>query len=84
MTNLRRGMFAALALALIGLPSAAFAEFKPSAALRSACMNDAFKLCSSSLGSMDRLLACLQEKKSQASAKCQAQYDAETKTAEKK
>jgi hypothetical protein len=33
---------------------------------------------------MDRLLACLQEKKSQASAKCQAQYDAETKTAEKK
>ena len=83
MTNLRRGIFAALALAVVVLPSAAFAEFKPSAALRSACMNDAFKLCSSSLGSMDRLLGCLQEKKSQASPKCQAQYDAESKTAAK-
>jgi cysteine rich repeat protein len=84
MTNLRHGMFAALALAVVVLPSSAFAEFKPSPALRSACMNDAFKLCSSSLGSMDRVLACLSEKKSQTSPKCQAQYEAETKTAAKK
>ena len=33
---------------------------------------------------MDGVFACLQEKKSQASAKCQAQYDAESKTAAKK
>jgi hypothetical protein len=33
---------------------------------------------------MDGIFACLQEKKSQASAKCQAQYDAESKTAAKK
>ena len=60
------------------------AEFKPSAELRSACMNDAFKLCSASLFSMDSLLACLQAKKSQASPQCQAKYDAESKTAARK
>ena len=84
MTNMRRGMFAALALVLSGLPTAAFAEFKPSAELRSACMSDVFKLCSAHVGSMDGIFACLQEKKSQASAKCQAQYDSESKTAAKK
>jgi hypothetical protein len=83
MTNMRRGLFA-LALVLSGLPTAALAEFKPSAELRSACMSDVFKLCSAHLASMDGVFTCLQEKKSQASAKCQAQYDAESKTAGKK
>ncbi len=80
MTNIRRGMFA-VALVLSGLPTAALAEFKPSAALRSACMGDVMKLCTAYLSSIDRVVACLQEKKSQASARCRAQYDAEVKTA---
>jgi hypothetical protein len=80
MTNFRRGVFAALALVVSGLPGAAFADFKPSAQLRSACMSDAMRLCSSSLTSMSSLLACMQAKKSQASAGCQAAFDAEAKT----
>jgi hypothetical protein len=84
MTNLRRGLFAAFALVLVGLPNAALAEFKPSAELRSACMGDVFKLCSAHLLNMDTLFACLVAKKSEASPKCQAQYDLESKAAAKK
>jgi hypothetical protein len=84
MTNLRRGLFAALALVIVGLPTAAFAEFKPSAELRSACMSDVFKLCSSHLLNMDSVVACLQQRKAEASPKCRAQYDAESKTAAQK
>jgi hypothetical protein len=84
MTNFRRGLFAVLALAISGLPSAAFADFKPSAQLRSACMSDAMRLCSSSLTSMSSLLNCMQAKKSQASARCQAAYDAENQTVARK
>jgi len=84
MTNLRRGIFAALALVLSGLPSAAFAEFKPSAELRSVCMSDAFKLCGEHLPNMDRILTCMQAKKSEASPRCRAQFDAESRTAAKK
>jgi hypothetical protein len=84
MTNVRLGIFAALALVLSGLPTAAVAEFKPSAELRSACRGDAIKLCSAHLSSMDGILSCLQAKKSQASRRCQAQYDAETKTTARK
>lgn len=81
MNALRNKVIAAVGLAVLALPSTAFAEFKPSAELRSACMSDAMKLCSSSLFSMDSLHACLQQKKSQASSKCQAQYDADSKKA---
>jgi hypothetical protein len=84
MTNLRRGLFAALALALVGLPNAAFAEFKPSAELRSACMSDVFRLCSAHLLNMDSVQACLLQRKAEASPKCQAAYEAESKTAAKK
>jgi hypothetical protein len=84
MNTTRNKVIAALGFACLVLPSTALAEFKPSAELRSACMNDAFKLCSSSLFSMDSLLACLQAKKSQASPQCQAKYDAESKETAKK
>jgi hypothetical protein len=84
MNTTRNKVIAALGFALLALPSTALAEFKPSAELRSACMSNAFKLCSASLSSMDSLLACLQAKKSQASPQCQAKYDAESKTAAKK
>ena len=77
MTNLRRGVFVVLALVVSGLPGTAFADFKPSAQLRSACMSDAMRLCRNSFTSMSSLLACMQAKKSQAGARCQAAYDAE-------
>jgi hypothetical protein len=84
MHTIRNGMLAAVGLAVLALPTTAFAEFKPSAELRSACMGDVFKLCSASLFSMDSVAACLQAKKSQASQQCQAQYEAETKAASQK
>ena len=77
MNTKRNGMIAAVGLALLILPSAAFAGFKPSAALQSACRGDAFRLCSGSLTSIDSVVACLRQKKSQATPGCQAQYDAE-------
>jgi hypothetical protein len=80
MNTTRNGIVGAICFVLLAAPSTAFAEFKPSAALRSACMADVFKLCSASLPSMDSVHACLKAKKLQASAKCQAQYDAEMKT----
>jgi hypothetical protein len=84
MTNLRCGVFAVFALVISGLPSAALADFKPSAQLRSACMSDAMRLCRNSLTSMSSLLACMQAKKSQASAGCQAAYDAEAQAVARK
>jgi hypothetical protein len=84
MDTIRNAMIAALGFALLALPSAASAEFKPSAELRSACMGDAFKLCSTSLFNMDSLLACLQAKKSEATPRCREQYDAESKAAAQK
>ena len=80
----KNGVTAALGFAILALPASAYAEFKPSAALQSACRADAFKLCSTSLFSMDSVVACLRAKKSQASQRCQAQYDAESKSAESK
>lgn len=59
-------------LRALGRPAAALAEFKPSAALKSACRAAVFKLCSFSLFSMDGIHACLKAKKLQTSAQCQA------------
>jgi hypothetical protein len=77
-------VIAVVGLTIVALPSTARSEFKPSAELRSACMGDAMKLCSASLFNMDSLHSCMQAKKSRASPKCQAQYDAESKTATKR
>jgi hypothetical protein len=54
----KNGVTAALGFAILALPASAYAEFKPSAALQSACRADAFKLCSTSLSSMDSVVAC--------------------------
>jgi hypothetical protein len=83
MNIIRNGIVGAICLGALAAPCAALADFKPSAKLRSACMSDVFKLCGSSLPNMDKVHACLTAKKSQASAKCQAQYEAEAKTAAK-
>jgi hypothetical protein len=83
MINIRHGLFVVLALVLSGLSTAAYAEFKPSAALRSACMNDAFKLCGQHLPNMDKIQSCLLSKMSETSAGCRSQYEADMKTAKK-
>jgi len=83
MNTIRNRVFGFVGLALALLPTAAIAEFKPSAELRSACMGDAIKLCSASLFNMDSLHACLMAKKSEVSPGCRAQYDAESKNAAK-
>ena len=49
MNRIRNTTIAAIGCALLALPSVAFAGFKPSAALQSACRGDAFRLCSGSL-----------------------------------
>jgi hypothetical protein len=83
MTNIGRGTFALLALTLSWLPTAAVAEFKPSAELQSACRSDAFKLCKPYLMNMDKVTACLTAKKAEANPRCRAQYELEMKSAKK-
>jgi hypothetical protein len=59
MNNIRKnGVTAALDFAILALPASAYAELKPSAALQSACRADAFKLCSTSLFSINSVVAC--------------------------
>ena len=85
MNTIRKNVIAAVSFALLASSTtSAFAEFKPSATLQATCMPDVFRLCSSSLFSMDSVIACLREKKSQAIAACQAKYDEESKAAEPK
>ena len=79
MNTMRNFIIPAIGFALLVSPSAASAGFAPSAALQSACRGDAFRLCSGSLTSMASVIACLQQKKSQASPKCKAQYDAKSR-----
>jgi hypothetical protein len=83
METIRNGVIGAVGFVLVAFPTMA-AEFKPSAALFSACRGDAIRLCSTSLMSMDSVAACLKANKSAVSVQCQAQYDAESKTAAKK
>ena len=73
----------AVGIALVAFPTMASADFKPSAALFSACRSDAIRLCYG-LMSMDAVASCLKSKRSATSARCRAQYDAETKVGLKK
>ncbi len=83
MNTIRKNVIATVGLALLAsTTTSAFAEFK--ATLQATCMPDVFRLCSSSLLSINSVIACFREKKSQASAACQARYDEESKGAEPK
>ena len=75
MLTVRRGIFGALVLLSL-LPTAAVAEFKPTAAQRAACGGDAMRLCSAHLANMDRVLGCLTANKSQLSDGCRKAHDA--------
>ena len=83
MNTKRNAFIGAVGIALLAFPSMASADFKPSAALFSACRSDAIKLCYG-LMSMDAVASCLKSKRSATSARCRAQYDAETKVGLKK
>ena len=75
MLTVRRGIFGALVLLSL-LPTAAAAEFKPTAEQRAACGGDAVRLCRAHFPSMDRILGCLTANKSQLSAGCRKAHDA--------
>jgi hypothetical protein len=75
MSTVRHGILGALVLVSL-LPTAASAEFKPTAAQRAACTGDAMKFCSAHFANMDRVLACLTANKSQLSADCRKTHPA--------
>ena len=75
MKNVRT--IAILALAFTGLSTAAFAE--PSAALRSACMSDAMRLCSQFVPDVERITACMIKQRIRLSPPCRAVFTAPPK-----
>jgi hypothetical protein len=75
MLTVCRGIFGTLVLLSL-LPTAASAEFKPTAAQRAACASDVMKLCMAHYPNGDRVLACLTANKSQLSPACRKAHDA--------
>jgi hypothetical protein len=77
MTKIRNGL---VGIAIIGsflgmISSAAFAEPVPTAAERSACTSDAFRMCFASIPNQPAVIACLKSKKSQLSPTCRQLFD---------
>ena len=76
MIRIRTAPFAALALLLCALPTAAPASVsKPTAEERAACMGDAMTLCIAAIPNRARIASCLASKMSQLSPRCRAQFD---------
>jgi hypothetical protein len=76
MIKIRTAPFAALALLLCALPTAAPASVsKPTAEERAACMGDAMTLCIAAIPNRARIASCLASKMSQLSPRCRAQFD---------
>ena len=76
MIRIRTASFAALALLLCALPTAALASVsKPTAEERAACMGDAMTLCITAIPNRARIASCLASKMSQLSPRCRAQFD---------
>ena len=63
-----------LALALVSYSTSSFAL--GTAEEREACTPDVFKLCSSEIPNVDKIIACMKKKKSQLSPKCKAVFNA--------
>ncbi len=71
--------FIALAAAVIVAVSAcstAFAENRGTAKQRAACTPDVFRLCYSSIPSVNAIIACMQQKKDQLSPDCREVFSA--------
>jgi len=76
MIRIRTASFAALALLLCALPTAALASVsKPTAEERAACMGDAFSLCLAAIPNKARVASCLASKMSQLSPRCRSQFE---------
>jgi len=78
MTLIRAALFGTALVATLIASSAAFAQGTPEQ--RSACMGDAFRLCSSEIPSVEKVTACLKANYSKVSPACKA---AAAKTASK-
>jgi hypothetical protein len=76
MTKIRSGLLGAIIVGSLFsfFSTASFAEVKPTAEQRSACMGDVFSMCSFAIPNNDRIFACLVSKKSQLSPGCRAQF----------
>jgi hypothetical protein len=70
-----RNTLCAAALVCSVFSTGAFAGFNPTPAEKSDCMSDVMSLCSYAIPSMDRIGACLTEKKDQLSPVCRAHFD---------
>jgi hypothetical protein len=66
-----RGFLAAVALAL----TVSFAGAAGTDAERSACTPDVFRLCSSDIPNVQRIVACLQRERTKLSPACRATFD---------
>ena len=76
MIRIRTAPFAALALLLCALPTAASASVsKPTAEERGACMGDAISLCLAAIPNKARIASCLVSKMSQLSPRCRSQFE---------
>jgi hypothetical protein len=62
-----------IALCAISVPTASFAL--GTAEERNACTGDVFRLCSSEIPNVDRIVACLKSKKANLSTACQSVFD---------
>jgi hypothetical protein len=67
-----------LALALVSYSTSSFAL--GTAEEREACTPDVFRLCSSEIPNVDKIIACMKTKKSQLSPKCKAVFNAPAST----
>jgi hypothetical protein len=56
------------------VPSASYADPKPTAEQYNACVGDVLGMCSHALPSADRIVSCLASKKAQLSPACRAQF----------
>jgi hypothetical protein len=74
--NFRRICFAGIAIWQIAVPTASFALGTDSE--RAACTPDVFRLCSSEIPNVDRIVACMRAKKASLSPACRLVFDKRT------
>jgi hypothetical protein len=69
-----RGVIVVLALSLLGASSAVAQEYRGTADQQSACMSDVFRLCSSDIPDVSRIVACLKRERPHLSDGCRAVF----------
>src|SRR5437588_8536857 len=68
------GAIALLAVTLLGASSASAQEYRGTAEQQSACMSDVFRLCSSEIPDVGRIVACLKREKPRLSDGCRSVF----------